>query len=971
MPDFYDPRSRLPSLQDQTRMPTPDFSTTPLGDESGVPAELADETVPYGIWICGPDGGVLYLSDSYLDLAGMTLEECRGTGWASNIHPEERAAALAAWEHTVATGETWSRDYRILGSDGEYHTIASRGVPIRDVAGQVILWAGINLDITGRERLQGLVKEFRTLYAISRLIGEGDAGVEEVFRRTADLLPGGFQNPGRVSIRVVPGTAAPGGGRITVPIIAGRRTVGHLVVETDNPVRQQERDLVAAAAAMLGAAVGQAEANAATTASERQYRLLFDQMLDVGLLLEVIRGGSGEPAGFRVIQINRKAEEALGRRRDEVAGEDLVTAVPSVGPVTLDLCRGVARTGTPVHREVYSPDVDAYYELRAYRPEYDRLVVIINDITDRRRAEEKLRMQRSDLDNRVRELATLYAMTGIVERPGITLDAILQEVATVLPAGWLHPEDAVARITLDDREYLSAGFCETSWRQESPIIVHGRTAGRVEVCYLHEHPRADEGSFLTEERSLIDTVAERLGRTIERMRADEGLRRSEEKYRLLFEQMLESYTLYEVVRDNEGSPVDYRLLELNEKAADLFGRSREELVGRRLFDVFPAIREGAGALYGEVAETGVPVQRRLQEPGSGRWYELHIYQPQPGRLAVIGQDITEQKKAERALRESEERFRGIFEQAGAGIALIDPGGRITETNPAFVRMFGYDEDELHAMLFPDLIFSPDRENAGALPRESVQREMRYVTKDGRTIWGRLTTSLLHDPGERGFVIGMVEDITDWREMQNALRESEERFREIAQRSFDMIYTCYADRGITYISPAVMRILGYTPEEMIGVQCRDYVLDESWSAWLEARIRVARGEPVEGLLVELRRKDGTAAFVEMNESPIIENGEVVGVQVVGRDVSDRKRYEDLRLQAFYQIEQNIEQFAILADHIRLPLQVILGTADLIDDGGASAKIRRQVDRINGIVKQLDEGWVESRKIREFLRRNELV
>lgn len=187
----------------------------------------------------------------------------------------------------------------------------------------------------------------------------------------------------------------------------------------------------------------------------------------------------------------------------------------------------------------------------------------------------------------------------------------------------------------------------------------------------------------------------------------------------------------------------------------------------------------------------------------------------------------------------------------------------------------------------------------------------------------------------------------------------------------MIYTCYTDRGITYISPAVTRILGYTPDEMIGEQCSDYVLKKTRPDWQEARKRVARGESVEGLLVELRRKDGTVAVVEMNESPIIEDDAVVGVQTVGRDVSERKCYEDMRKQAFEQIEQNIEQFAVLADHIRLPLQVILGMADLIGDGAAPEKIREQVERINGIVRQLDEGWVESREIREFLRRNELV
>jgi len=80
---------------------------------------------------------------------------------------------------------------------------------------------------------------------------------------------------------------------------------------------------------------------------------------------------------------------------------------------------------------------------------------------------------------------------------------------------------------------------------------------------------------------------------------------------------------------------------------------------------------------------------------------------------------------------------------------------------------------------------------------------------------------------------------------------------------------------------------------------------------------------------------------------------------------------MRRQAYEQIQQNIEQFAILGDHVRQPLQVILGMADLADDARMSEKIREQVERINGIVKQLDEGWVESRDIREFLRRNELV
>jgi len=205
--------------------------------------------------------------------------------------------------------------------------------------------------------------------------------------------------------------------------------------------------------------------------------------------------------------------------------------------------------------------------------------------------------------------------------------------------------------------------------------------------------------------------------------------------------------------------------------------------------------------------------------------------------------------------------------------------------------------------------------------------------------------------------------------EEALGKSEEKFREIAQRSFDMIYTCYYDRGITYMSPAVTRILGYTPAELIGCKCRDYVTPLSLTAWEEGQKKMAGGESIEGLEVEFRRKDGTAAFVELSESPIVENAKVVGVQATGRDITERRQHERLRQQAFEQIERNIEQFAVLGDHIRQPLQVILGMADLTDDPRTSTVIHNQVERINEYITQLDRGWVESREVRAFLRRHE--
>jgi PAS domain S-box-containing protein len=575
-------------------MPAPDIAR----DD---PESHAEERVTCRIWVCGPDGNALSLPDPCPNFAGMALEACRGPGWADALHPEDADAVLAGWEESRAAGRPWRCNYRVRSPDGEYRLVESRGVPVRDSAGQILFWVGFSHDLT----------------------------------------------------------------------------------------------------------------------------------------------------------------------------------VPDEAPFNGH--------------------------------------------------------------------AMLHAAGDMTEQSGISIDEVLRVAAAVIPVGWLDPEDAAVRITVEGREYRSPGFIETPWQQESPLVVHGRAAGRVEVCY-----REEGGSLQNKGGPLVDALAARLGRILEQVQAGGIPGRSEEHRQFLYEQMLESYTLYEVVRDGDGVPVDYRIIELNEKAAGVFCRSREELIGRRLFDVFPAIREGASDLYGMVADRGVPVQRRLQEPRSGRWYDLYIFRQDIGRLAVVGQEITGQKRAERALRESEKRF-----------------------------------------------------------------------------------------------------------------------REIAQRSFDMILICHAGQGITYVSPAVTRILGYTPDEMVGRRCSDYLSAKALPGWQEMLHRVARGESVEGLLVEFRRSDGRIAVIEMNGSPVVEGGEVTGVQIVGRDVSDRKRHEALRLQAFEQIEQNIEQFAILADHIRLPLQVILGTADLIDDAGAAQKLREQVERINGIVKQLDEGWVESREIREFLRRNELV
>jgi len=138
--------------------------------------------------------------------------------------------------------------------------------------------------------------------------------------------------------------------------------------------------------------------------------------------------------------------------------------------------------------------------------------------------EKRIKTRTAELGERVKELNCLYSISAVVERPGITLDEILQNAVTLLPPAWQYPEVACARIQLNDRQFTSKNFQETNWHQTSNILVYGEIRGGVEVCYQEEMPTAEEGSFLQAERNLINAVAERLGRIVERFQAEENIR---------------------------------------------------------------------------------------------------------------------------------------------------------------------------------------------------------------------------------------------------------------------------------------------------------------------------------------------------------------------------------------------------------------------------------------------------------------
>jgi len=132
------------------------------------------ETINYGIWVCDPDGRNIYASQSFLNLVGITQEQCSAFGWGDVLHPDDAERTMAAWKACVETGGLWDIEHRFRGVDGQWHPILARGVPVRDEQGEIIYWAGINLDISGLKQVEA---ELRSSEERFRLAARAVAGI--------------------------------------------------------------------------------------------------------------------------------------------------------------------------------------------------------------------------------------------------------------------------------------------------------------------------------------------------------------------------------------------------------------------------------------------------------------------------------------------------------------------------------------------------------------------------------------------------------------------------------------------------------------------------------------------------------------------------------------------------------------------------------------------------------------------------
>jgi PAS domain S-box-containing protein len=183
------------------------------------------------------------------------------------------------------------------------------------------------------------------------------------------------------------------------------------------------------------------------------------------------------------------------------------------------------------------------------------------DITRLKQTEKALQGRTYDLGIRIRELHCLFGISKLIENQDLAVEKLFQGIVDLLPPAWQYSQNTCARIMVQGREFRTANYRETTWKQAANITVHGDIEGFVEVYYLEQRPIRDEGPFLREERNLINAIAERLGRMIERKRAEEDIRRLSQE--LLQAQEIERQRLSCDLHDNLAQDLSTLRISLN------------------------------------------------------------------------------------------------------------------------------------------------------------------------------------------------------------------------------------------------------------------------------------------------------------------------------------------------------------------------------------------------------------------------
>ena len=380
--------------------------------------------------------------------------------------------------------------------------------------------------------------------------------------------------------------------------------------------------------------------------------------------------------------------------------------------------------------------------------------------------------------------------------------------------------------------------------------------------------------------------------------------------RTRFESVVENMNDGLAVYQGVDQGADFVITVFNNGYERIENKARKNVLGRRLSEVFPTAAESGLVdvlrrvwLSGDSELYAAP---QLQDGRIQGWHEYYVFRLPGNEVASVCTDRTEERMALVEMERSVQRFRTLYNKTPVMLHSIDAENRLVAVSDYWLAVMGYARDEVIGRPLTDFFTEKSRRFAReeALPRffalgkvEDVPYEV--VTRDGRIL--DVLLSAISERDERGLLersLAVLVDVTEKKKAESALRESEERLRNVALTSGDWIWQVDSQGKYVYTSESVERILGYTPEEMRGMSPFDFMTEghaEKVRDQLQAVVTEMR--PIVDLENWNRTKDGQRVCLLTNGVPTYDgNGEFTGYFGVDKDITDQKDSQ-YRLQLF--------------------------------------------------------------------------
>ena len=550
-------------------------------------------------------------------------------------------------------------------------------------------------------------------------------------------------------------------------------------------------------------------------------------------------------------------------------------------------------------------------------PAVGGVVINVRDVTERRKAEEALQESERRLSTLLSNApAMVYRCLNEPDWPEEYVSDYALELTGYPATEFMEtPTLFGSLISEEDRQRIWGEVQEAVRRGERfrlHYAIHHRDGGLRFVEELGQGVYDEEGNVVALEGLIYDVTA--------RVRAEERLREAEQRYRTLVERV-PAMTYIHLQVPGEFSGTTY----VSPRVEAVLGYTQEEYTADPEFwktILHPDDRERVLADDERTGESGEPFDlefRMVAKDGRTVWLRESgtLVRDEEGRNKVwhgVMFDITELKRVEGELRGAENRYRTLIERMPAIVYIQELGepSRTTYLSPQYEAILGYTPEECFAdpdhwvnIMHPDdmerILSEDQRTNESGEP---FVAEYRQFAKDGRTVWVRDEATLVRDEGgEPLYWLGVQTDVTERKEAEDRLRETEERYRTLVERIPAVTFVDRADGSeeSLYVSPQVEGMLGYTPEEWVaGRLWRERLHPDDRERVLASDERFGvRGEPVDHEY-RLLAKDGSVVWVR-EETVLVrdEAGERQFVQGIMSDVTEKKQSEErLHHQAFH-------------------------------------------------------------------------